>query len=290
MTALSGFRAFGLTIASEFDIPGAIQLTHADANADIVIREGNSAIGLAEAVNGPYTRNGKALLFDAMGVARYLASTPQQLFIEPYEGADPDYICKLLIATALPMMLWMRGGVVMHAAGIIPAGTDRAIAIAGPSGIGKSTLALRFMDLGARLVGDDSLWLTLSDGKPAVRGLTGMAFQSNEPGGPRTDFNIPPQSQVEEARLGAIITLRTTNSETPEAPQRLHGVAAIEALLRNRHRPKIPAILGLEAALLPQCILHCQTLPIYEIPVRYGDAAGLQQQIASIISDHFGSA
>lgn len=290
MTALSGFRAYGLNIASEFDIPGGIRAEVSSFNADIVIRKGAASIGEVQATSGPYSRNGKALLFDAAGVARYFAPSSRKLFIEPNRDADPRHVCELLIATALPMLLWMRGGIVLHAAGIVPAGMDGAIAIAGPSGIGKSTLAVGLMQAGGRLVGDDSLWVTLRNGNANVSGLSEALFQSNEPNYPRARISIPLESQVEEVSLCAIITLRINDSEPPAAPRMLQGPDAIEALLRVRHRPKIPAILGLEAALLPQCILHCRTLPIYEAHSRYGDVAGSQQQIASMIFDHCGSA
>jgi hypothetical protein len=289
MAALSGYRAYGLNIASEFEIPGAVRLEGVAPDAEVVIRAGDTSIGAAEAVKGPYSRNGKAMLFDAAGVARYYAPSPQQLFIELYQDANRDQVCELLIATALPMLMWMRGGIVLHAAGIVPAGMNEAIAIAGPSGIGKSTLAAGLVQSGSHFVGDDSLWLTVRDNQTVVSGLSAILFQSNETNGPRAATEIPLELQVEETRLSALIALRITKCETPKAPRRLQGADAIEALLRNRHRPKIPAILGLETALFQQCILHYRTLPIYELTMRYDDVVGSQQHIASIISNYFRS-
>jgi hypothetical protein len=289
MATLSGYRAYGLNIASEFEIPGGMRLEHALADTDIIIRAGDASIGAVEAVNGPYSRNGKALLFDAAGVALYYAPSPEQLFIEPYHGANAQDVSELLIATALPMLIWMRGGILLHAAGIVPAGLDKAIAIAGPSGVGKSTLAAGLIVAGGRLVGDDSLWLTLHGDAPIVSGLSATLFRSNGPNIPRIETAIPLESQLEDAQLAAIITLRLAEENTAPSLNRLHGANAIEALLKNRHRPKIPAILGLEAALLPQTMLHCRTLPIYEFTIQKGDVAGSQQHIASMISDNFGS-
>ncbi len=289
MTALSGYRAYGLNIASEFEIPGGIRSEQLVHDADIIIRRGIAAIGIADAVNGPYTRNGSALLFDATGVARYFAPSPDQLLVEPYQGSDSREVCELLIATALPMLMWMRGGIVLHAAGIAPVGRNEAIAIAGPTGIGKSTLAAGLMQSGAKLVGDDSLCLTMRDNEPVVSGLSAMLFQSNGPNSLRTATEIPLDLQVDNTRLSALVILRITDGEAPKAQRRLQSAEAIEAILQNRHRPKIPAILGLEAAVFQQCILHCRTLPIYELTMKRGDIAGSQQHIASIFSDHFRS-
>ena len=283
MAALTSYRAFGLNIASEFEIPGGIRVEQPEPDADIVIAAGPTSIGDVEAVNGPYTRNGKALLFDAAGVARYYAPSPGQLFVEPYTGANALHIAELLIATALPMLIWMRGGIMLHAAGIIPSGMEHAIAIAGPSGIGKSTLAAGLIDAGGRLVGDDSLWLTLQGDAPIVSGLSATLHRSDRSAEPRTEIAIPSQSRVENAQLAAIIVLRVADENTAPSTNRLQGTDALEALLKNRHRPKIPAILGLEAALLPQTMLHCRTLPIYEFTMQKGDVAGSQHHISSMI-------
>lgn len=289
MAALFYYRAFGLNIASEFEIPGGISLDEPVPDADIVIGAGDTSIGIVDAINGPYTRNGKALLFDAAGVARYYAPSPGQLFIEAYHGASIQNVGELLIATALPMLMWMRGGIVLHAAGLVPAGMEQAIAIAGPSGIGKSTLAAGFMEAGGRLVGDDSLWLTVKGDIPIVSGLSAMLHKSDASSEPRTEIAIPSQSRGETAQLAAIIVLRIADERPAPCTNRLQGANAIEALLKNRHRPKIPAILGLEAALLPQTILHCRTLPIYEFTMQKGDVAGSQHHISSMILDNFGS-
>jgi hypothetical protein len=289
MATLYDYRAFGLNIASEFDIPGGVRFDLPVSNADIIIRSGDTSIGEAEATNGPYTRIGQALLFDAPGIARYYAPSPRQLYIEAYHGGDARQIGELLIATALPMLLWMRGGIVLHAAGIVPAGMDWAIAIAGPSGIGKSTLAAGLIETGAKLVGDDSLWLTLRGNKPVVSGLSVTLFKSGNSASPRTEIEIPAQSRIEGARLAAIIALRIASENTRPTTNRLHGVDAFEALLQNRHRPKIPAILGLGTKLLPLCMLHCRTLPIYKLSIPNGEVARSQQHVASMISDNFGS-
>ena len=242
MAALSCYRAFGLNIASEFEIPGGIRVAPPVSDPDIVITAGDTSIGAVDAVNGPYTRNGNALLFDAAGVARYYAPSPDQLFVEPYPGANALHVAELLIATALPMLMWMRGGIVLHAAGIVPAGMEQAIAIAGPSGIGKSTLAEGLLDASGRLVGDDSLWLTMKGDTPIVSGLSAILHKSDGSVAPRTEIAIPSQSQGETAQLAAIIVLRVADENTQPSTNRLQGTNALEALLKNRHRPKIPAI------------------------------------------------
>jgi len=285
MTPPYAYRAFGLIIASELEIPGGVRVDLSALDADIVIRIGGHAIGTVEAVNGPYSRCSNALLFDAAGIARYVAPSSDELWVDPYPNADGRMVSALLIATAIPMLMWMRGDVMLHAAGVVPAGTTKAIAIAGPSGVGKSTLALGLIEKGGRLVGDDSLTLTVSDGGTLVNGLSACLFGPNEPHTPRSAVALPTASQMEVAPLAATFCLRIDDTIASSVVNRLQGAGALQALLKNRHRPKIPAILGRDAELLQQWILHCRMSPIYEMRIKTGDVAGSQQHIASVISD-----
>lgn len=60
---------------------------------------------------------------------------------------------------------------VVHATAVARCGRDgwQAVLLAGPSGSGKSGLALRLLDLGWRLVGDDYVRLWSSGGRLFVR-------------------------------------------------------------------------------------------------------------------------
>lgn len=288
MKAFSGYRAYGLNIASTLRIPGAADGEFALADADIVISTGDAALANPDSSIAPYCRKEQALLFDAAGVARYLAASPSTLVVQIYQGADEGRVQALLAATALPMLLWMRGGIVLHSAGVIPARRNAAIGIAGPSGIGKSTLARRLLADGGRIVGDDTLWLPPPEGKTMVCGMSGSLLLADSVGGPRLEVEVAPRARVEEARLAALFILTPAGAAAAEGPMLLRGSDAVEAFLRNRHRPKIPAILGQEAALLPQCLLHCQSFPIYQIPMKTGDIAGSHRAIASILSNEIG--
>ena len=290
MTKVSGYRAYNMNITSELDVLGGIACERALANPEISIALGKVTTNTSNVVKGPYSRSDSGLLFDAAGIARYLARSPRELIVEPYAGSEMQRISQLLVATALPMLMWMRGGIVLHAAGIIPAGRTGAIAIAGPSGIGKSTLAYRLIQAGGQIVGDDTLWLTQQNGAAVVSGISGSLFLADRNVDTRSEIAIMPQSRLETAHLNALFVLYPCVGMDSAEPERLRGGDAIEAFLRNRHRPKIPAILGQEMTLLPQCILHCRTLPIYRIPVKSGDIAGSQQHITSIVATDIGAA
>ena len=279
------YRAFGLTILSDLEIPGGVSVAQGAVDADIVVRIGPCAIGPVDAVNGPYSRSGEALLFDAIGVARYVAPASNQLWVEIYPNADSRMVIALLIATALPMVIWMRGNVLLHAAGVVPAESNSAIAIAGPSGVGKSTLALSLVKNGGCLVGDDSLRTTVADSGVLVSGLPANIFTRAPLNTERTSVSIPAASRLDCAPLAAIICLVADISVDGPVAQRLHGAYALEALLKNRHRPKVPAILGRDAELLNRWLLLCRASPIYELLIKAGEVAGSQRCLAATISD-----
>ncbi len=284
------YRGFGLTIDSTFAIPGAVPVTLGTGGIgrtgrpDIVIDAGCTAIGPVGDVSGPYSRSGDALLLDVPGVARYLAPSAAQLIIEPDADADPEDVSALLVATALPMLLWMRGGFVLHAAGVTMPSAREAIAIAGPSGVGKSTLAHRLVEGGASFVGDDSLLVSAGSGPPQVNGLAACCFLAAPGGAQREARCIPEPMQAETARLGAVIVLARPAPRTCRAPARLTGPAALEALLQNRHRPRVPAIMGRSAALLPISALLSRDVPIYRLEIPDNDAAEAHARLLSLVA------
>jgi hypothetical protein len=278
------YRGYGLTISSMFAIPGAVPLGRGMGQPDIVISAGDTAIGPVDVALGPYQRSGDALLLDVPGVARYLARSEGQMVVEPYPSARADDVSALLVATGLPMLLWMRGGIVLHAAGLIMPGATRAIALAGPSGIGKSSLAQRLLAGGARLLGDDSLLLSDADGETMASGLPASYFLPGDLAEQRDLFAVPAKAQVEYAPLGAVIILSAAEPETVSLPSQLGGAAALEAVLQNRHRPRVPDILGRSSALLPVAALHCRNLAVYRLGCPQGDLAEAQLRLERLIA------
>ncbi|MEO0694028.1 MAG: HPr kinase/phosphatase C-terminal domain-containing protein [Pseudomonadota bacterium] len=101
------------------------------------------------------------------------------------------------------------GTLLVHATSIVYA--KRALIITGPSGSGKSALALHLMALGAGLIADDQTRITATpDGPPmascppALRGLIearGLGILTTNPARPAPVAAIVDLSQTEAARL-----------------------------------------------------------------------------------------
>lgn len=100
------------------------------------------------------------LLLSVPGVARYLVrdGTLIEVAVEP--GADPGAVLLYLRGSARGALTLQRGELPLHAATLIPPGGTHAIAVCGPSGVGKSTLAAEFVRRGWSLIADDMTRVT----------------------------------------------------------------------------------------------------------------------------------
>lgn len=234
-----------------------------DKPPDIDIRFGVGEIGPECAVEGPYRVGPCGFEFAMPGVARY-ACVGDRVLIAPEPGASEADIATMLVATVLPALLWASGEIVLHAAAFVDPRHARAIAVAGPSGTGKSTLLAQAVAAGARVIADDSVCLRAS----VASGLPGGWYDPLVAGKAERRFNpVPAAVQLAEHPLAHILIL------TPglDVPRVLRGADAVKALLDNRHRPRIARLMGHEPALLSKLAAICASIPIIAVPLRSDD-------------------
>jgi hypothetical protein len=261
---------FDRIIDSDVAVPGAINAGGGDP--DLTIRM------ISVKPPGPdqplYRKKGASLLFSPPGVGTFNCRS-DGIQICPGPASDPGKIVALLLATALPATLWMAGDFVLHASAVRLPGQDRALALAGPSGAGKSTVAAALVGCGADLVADDSVRLTRAGEIAAANGLPGGWFERN---GSSTRFQPAPRGRsLRTCSLGAVVIL--SNAAGPDRPKRLDSAGAVEALLANRHRPRIPAALGLQGETLRFCSFLARTVPLYIWSQRQGPGAASSQML-----------
>lgn len=108
----------------------------------------------------------------------------------------------------------------VHATTVALDGTG--VLLRGPAGSGKSDLALRLIDQGARLVADDRTALALEGGRIIARAPETIAGRIEVRG-----LGIIRLPAVESAALGLVVDL-----VVPEAVDRLPGSAEVELLGR----------------------------------------------------------
>jgi len=255
MPIVSGFN---LTIDSALAIPGAAPLALIAGEPDVRVALLPAAPERAPAE--PLYRLQDDILTFASREALYHCQTGE-VAIAPRPDADPDAIVGLLIATALPAMLWLRGAFVLHAAAVVRPGGDGALAIMGPSGVGKSAVAAQLIAEGAMLLADDSLRLEPAGAAIMASGLPGGYHLAASNGAARDFHPLPPGRTMRRTTLGAALVL----SRTQGAPciRRLDPIDAIEHWLKGQHRPRIPKLLGRQVAALDFCAHLARQVPLY---------------------------
>jgi hypothetical protein len=94
-----------------------------------------------------------------------LDATAGCIRVEPARGVNPSWEHRLL-SMALPMLLSERGDLAFHASAAVVG--EGAVLFCGPSGRGKSTLAISAAALGHRVLAEDGAIITLQEGVPTV--------------------------------------------------------------------------------------------------------------------------
>ncbi|WP_447727335.1 hypothetical protein [Sphingomonas koreensis] len=254
---MRGFIAYGLRVRSDIDIPGALAADTPDA-ADLSIE-----LAAASAVQSAsiYRFEGADLCFTAPGIAEYRCRA-DGIRVTPHPDASAADVAEMLIATALPALLWLRGGFVLHAAAARLPGHGAAIAIAGASGSGKSTVLAQLADAGASVLADDTILLDARNRPGEGAGLAGGYYLAREDA-PRRFQPVPATRALVRAPIAAILILSRGDPGTAGGLTRITQVEAVAQLLANRHRPRVPALLGRQAATLADSALLAGLIPIY---------------------------
>ncbi|WP_338504106.1 hypothetical protein V6R86_09590 [Sphingomonas kaistensis] len=130
-------RLFGLVIDSEVPLPNLLPAA-AGAIADVHIRRGRVGTDAD-------------LVIPEAGLFR--VRDGREIIVETNEGVSDRNLRLFLLGSAMGLILHQRGLFPLHANAVELDG--RAIAVAGATGAGKSTLAAWFSRSGHRIVGDD---------------------------------------------------------------------------------------------------------------------------------------
>jgi HPr kinase/phosphorylase len=130
------------------------------------------------------------------------------------------------------------GGLILHASSVALDG--RALLILGPSGSGKSGLALQLMALGAALIADDRTEVRLHDGHPTASCPAAIRGRIEARG-----LGLLRVEQAPPAAVALAVDLGVT--ETARLPQVRHM-----ALLGT----DIPLLHKVETAYFPAALLH----------------------------------
>lgn len=242
---MTQYIAYGLSVQSAVKLPSAV--FHQALASDITVSFGiNSISDTPVKIDAPYTLLNDHVLF-SMPTGETYACSQQSVVIDRGVNKTGEGIQGMLAATALPVVLWLRGDIVLHAAGMLLSGQPSGLAIAGASGSGKSTLLRQLMsESGSSVVGDDTLRLTVIDEQLMMSGLPQVIHYRDTPSctlEARQMHPVKPENTLGTAPLHSLFILgsRTTGEANFT---KLNGTCATMALMQQIHRPKIVNLLN----------------------------------------------
>ncbi len=162
---MPAYQAYGLSIASDIELPELIPLSSDDGLGDpavsVMVRVGkvdlSPSTGAHEILR--WARPGDACVrYD--GVAAFHVTGGRSILVEPAPDADERAVRLFLLGPAFSLLLDQRGLLVLHASGVAIEG--QVVAFLGEKGEGKSTLAAAMLERGHAMVGDDLLPVDLA--------------------------------------------------------------------------------------------------------------------------------
>ncbi|NYZ16452.1 hypothetical protein HL658_28245 [Azospirillum sp. RWY-5-1] len=155
----------GWRVASSLPLPDLLPWTGDDRAPDLIVNVG----AVPERLDDP-TIDLPLLQIDANGTCRFampgvatylIDPTGHRVIVEPVLPADAPDIRVFLLGTVFGILCYRRGLLPLHASCVRVGGG--AVALAGASGIGKSTLAASLLRRGHMILADDVTVIDTSD-------------------------------------------------------------------------------------------------------------------------------
>ncbi|GAA4040410.1 HPr kinase/phosphatase C-terminal domain-containing protein [Sphingomonas rosea] len=261
--AVTRARLFGLTIASDFPLPGLVPASER-APVDVTVRlgpiEGEPDLDIPDA-------------------ARFRVCDGREIVIDAYPGAPERNIRLFLLGSAFGLILHQRQLLPLHANAV--AVGEGAIAVAGPSGAGKSTLAAWLQRSGRPLVGDDVIVMRLEAGQalaypgvPRLRlwdealgalglGNNGLERSYMEEGYDKFDLPVPHAALATEGLPLHGLYVLETGPEIAIDP--IGGAAAVQAFVEHTYRGEYVADVGSAQAHWVTAVTLAGLVPVYRL-------------------------
>ncbi len=273
-----------------------------EGEADITLEVGDVPRHLAALTwSSPFIEigeDGRVLVHFGDGV-RFLVRDGWRVVLDEASASCLGDIEALLLGTVAGVLLHQRGDLPLHASGVVIG--NRAVALAGPSGRGKSTLAAALAAQEYALISDDIFRVRFTDGKAwAVPGSSrlrlwphaaGLLFRAPETlvtgriGHPKRLLVLPPAPEA--VPLGALIRLRIdTRLKTPRLT-RLSGPMAIMPAEDVVYRARLGRRLGRRIGLFQDLARLAALVPVFAL-TRTGDPddlSDLARLVVSVMTD-----
>ena len=239
------YKAFGLNIESEFELP---ELAKLDVKPDVTIVYGETPQHLQNpAIQTPwYEIKAGEFLLTVDHIAKYYVENGRRIVIKPLTGSDDDDIRTFLFNGVFAALLQQRGFLALHGSAAVING--KGVALLGGCSCGKTALALALYDRGFTLLTDEICAIRLMNGSMVIHpGIPWLhAWQDTlETAGKNTGglrrvrrglhkYSFPVQNRfaAEPVELSHIIMLDYHNRKEV-ITETVRGGNKLEALLRQ---------------------------------------------------------
>ncbi len=159
------YRAFGLTIESEIELPELMVMEAESCDIEIVHGVVPAHSGEKEKGRGLVRSSHESDTFAWEGVARFEVSAGSRIVVDPSPGVSEELLRQPLLGIVMSDLLRQRGYLVLHASVVSING--HIAAFVGPKRAGKSTIAAALVKRGHELLSDDTL-IVDTEGEPIV--------------------------------------------------------------------------------------------------------------------------
>lgn len=281
------YSVFGLHIRSELPLPelASMQTENADA-PDVYIRIGDTGAVAEPRHVGPIFQVGiNDYRLEVRNTARYRVRNGAEIIVAPFAGSSARNVRLFLLGTALGALCQQRRLLPLHASAIEVDG--QCVAFAGPSGIGKSTLAAFFQDRGYNVICDDICVVGLdAQGQPrAWPGIPRLklwreaadalardvsALEPDHDGLEKYHFPTDRGANQASLPLQRLYILQEARLPAQEGITLLTGTTAFEALAANTYRHFLLAPMGQTAGHFAICASLIKHSGVYSAGRRKG--------------------
>ena len=302
MVAAMSYALCGLRIVSELPLPDLLPWSGDDRVPDVEIRLGTVPERLECPVfEGPLLQVGADgdCRYAVAGVAAYYVENGRHVTIQPYMDPTAPDVRVFLLGSVFGFVCHSRGLVPLHAGCVEING--RAVAFAGDSGLGKSTLTAAFLRRGYRVLADDVTVVDVAaPGGPRVLpsfprvklwrdSLDGLGLCADGLERSRAQlekFHLPVEGcfSAEPLPLAAIYHLTMASDPRHAGITPLRGGMAMDDLVGAVYRRGAAIRMGRRAALM-SALMRIAVLPSLRL-ARVPDLGALDATVSMIVARH----
>jgi hypothetical protein len=270
-TSLYHYRVFGLTVASEYELPELETIDPLDCpNVRILLGETPPELAGATVCRPQLQIAPQSLLLKVRAAGDFWIRNGNEMILNPLPDAPPETVRLFLLGSAFGAVLHQRGILPIHGSTLVYQG--RAFIMTGVSGAGKSTLAAALVRKSCKLLTDDVAAVTFDPaGRPWVQpaypqqklwrdSVAAMELATGRLIRVMADmekYAVPAigRYHAEPAALTAVFHLvKPADDEAVMlCLEPVRGVDKLPLILRNVYRPRFVKGLGIQGEHLQRC-------------------------------------